>query len=59
MNTIRAGRSIEWEEDSKISFTTSLMGTLDEVFYIKEAMYEDSTTQICVECDVIWLQTNQ
>ena len=59
MNTTRAGRSIEREEATKISFSGPLMGILDEEFYIKEAKWEESTAQICAECDVIWFQTNQ
>ena len=59
MNTTRAGRSIELEEAAKISFCGPYIGNLDEVFYQKEAKWEESTAQICAECDVIWFQTNQ
>ena len=59
MNTSRPGRSVKSEESAKISFSGPLMGALDEEFYQKEAQWNDSDAQICVECDVIWLQVNQ
>lgn len=58
MNTFPCGRSAEIEEAVRISFYYPI-GELDEDFYQKEAKWEESTAQVCVECDVIWLQVNQ
>lgn len=59
MNTFRSGRNVEREEFIKTSFCESYKGSLDEEYYQKEAQWEESTTQVCVECDVIWMQVNQ
>ena len=59
MNTFRPGRSVKLEEAAKTSIFGLLMGALDEEFYQKEAKWNDSTAQICVDCDMIWLQVNQ
>lgn len=56
MNVLQPGYSAEDEETLQICFFEF---ALTERFYQKEAQRNDSTAQICVDCDVIWLQVNQ